>query len=121
MFPRGSGVILAFGGSGDPLRDYYLGGTQVAFEAVESIRQQASAELGKHGIRFVTLRTGGIVDTLPEFEGRNKIVDGIVKLTMLGRGASIEDVCNTAVFAAADHARSMTAATLNISAGALVD
>jgi 3-oxoacyl-[acyl-carrier protein] reductase len=121
MIPRGSGVILALGGSGDPLRDQYLGGTQVAFEAVESVRQQASSELGRHGIRFVTLRTGGIVDTFPEFEGRDEIVDGIVKMTMLGRGATLQDVCDTAVFAASDRARSMTAATLNISAGALVD
>jgi len=31
MIRQGSGVILAFGGEGDPLRDYYLGGLQVAF------------------------------------------------------------------------------------------
>ena len=31
MIRQGSGVILAFGGSGDPIRDYYIGGTQVAF------------------------------------------------------------------------------------------
>ena len=43
MVRQGSGVILAFGGSGDPLRDYYLGGLQVAFEAIEAIRRQVSA------------------------------------------------------------------------------
>ena len=39
MIPRRSGVILAFGGPGDrsgPMRDYYLGGTQVAFDAIET-------------------------------------------------------------------------------------
>ena len=49
MIPRGSGVILAFGGPGDrsaPLRDYYLGGTQVAFDAIETMRRQLSVELG---------------------------------------------------------------------------
>ena len=43
MIPRRSGVILAFGGPGDrsgPERDYFLGGTQVAFDAIETIRRQ---------------------------------------------------------------------------------
>jgi 3-oxoacyl-[acyl-carrier protein] reductase len=43
MIPRRSGVILAFGGPGDrsgPSRDYYLGGTQVAFDAIETTRRQ---------------------------------------------------------------------------------
>jgi NAD(P)-dependent dehydrogenase (short-subunit alcohol dehydrogenase family) len=30
MVRQGSGVLLAFGGHGDPLRDYYLNGLQVA-------------------------------------------------------------------------------------------
>ena len=51
MKKQGDGVILFFGGHGDPVRDYYLGGTQVAFEALESMRRQLSAELGKDGIR----------------------------------------------------------------------
>ena len=65
MIRHGSGVILVFGGSGDPMRDYYLGGTQVAFEAQESMRRQLAAELGRHGIRTVTLRTGGVPDRSP--------------------------------------------------------
>ena len=122
MIPRRTGVILAFGGSGDPLRDYYIGGTQVAFDAVEMLRRQLSAELGRHGIRVVTLRTGGIPDTLPaDFEGRDAIIEGIVAPTMLGRAATLEDVGNVAVFAASDWARSVTAAALNMSCGALLD
>jgi 3-oxoacyl-[acyl-carrier protein] reductase len=49
MIRQRSGVILAFGGPGDrsgPLRDYYLGGTQVAFDAIETIRRQLAVELG---------------------------------------------------------------------------
>ncbi len=122
MIPRGSGVILAFGGSGDPLRDYYIGGTQVSFEAVEQMRRQLSAELGRHGIRVVTLRTGGVPESLPEgFEGRERIVESIVGPTMLGRAATLEDVGNVAAFVASDRARTLTAAAVNISCGALVD
>ena len=125
MIPRRSGVILAFGGPGDrsgPLRDYFLGGTQVAFDAIETMRRQFAVELGRHGIRFVTLSSGGIPETLPEgTEGRESIVELIEGSTLLGRAATLEDVGNAAAFAASDHARSMTAATLNVSAGALVD
>ena len=121
MKKQGDGVILFFGGHGDPARDYYLGGTQVAFEAVESMRRQLSAELGKDGIRAVTLRSGGVPDSVPEFDGRDAIVEGIVGETMLGRAATYEDVGNAAVFAASDKGRMMTAATVNVSCGALVD
>jgi 3-oxoacyl-[acyl-carrier protein] reductase len=121
MRKQGDGVILFFGGSGDPMRDYYLGGTQVAFEALESMRRQLSAELGKEGIRAVTLRSGGVPDSLPEFDGRDAIVEGIVNETMLGRAATYEDVGNAAAFAASDKGRMMTAATVNVSCGALVD
>jgi 3-oxoacyl-[acyl-carrier protein] reductase len=122
MIRQGSGVILAFGGSGDPMRDYYLGGLQVAFEAIESMRRQLSAELGSHGVRVVTLRTGGVPETLPEgFDGREAIVEGIEKLTLLGRAATLEDVGNAAAFAASDWARTLTATTVNISCGALID
>ena len=125
MIPRRSGVILAFGGPGDraaPLRDYYLGGTQVAFDAIETMRRQLSVELGPHGIRFVTLESGGVPESLPEgFEGRDEIVKLIEGQTLLGRAATLEDVGNVAAFAASDWARSMTAATINVSSGALID
>ena len=125
MIPRRSGVILAFGGPGDraaPLRDYYLGGTQVAFDAIETMRRQLSVELGPHGIRFVTLESGGVPESLPEgFEGRDEIVKLIEGQTLLGRAATFEDVGNVAAFAASDWARSMTAATINVSSGALID
>jgi 3-oxoacyl-[acyl-carrier protein] reductase len=125
MIPRRSGVILAFGGPGDrsaPLRDYYLGGTQVAFDAIETIRRQLSVELGPHGIRFVTLATGGVPETFPDdFEGAGQFTKMIEEQTLLGRAATLEDIGNAAVFAASDWARSMTAATLNVSCGALID
>jgi 3-oxoacyl-[acyl-carrier protein] reductase len=122
MIRQGSGVILAFGSSGPPPRDYYIGGTQVAFEAIESMRRQIASELGSYGIRVVTLRTGGVPESIPAgVNGREAIVEGIEKEAMLGRAATLEDVGNAAAFAASDRARTMTAATVNISCGALVD
>jgi 3-oxoacyl-[acyl-carrier protein] reductase len=122
MVPQGSGVILIFGGSGPPLRGYSLGGLQVAFDAMESMRRQLASELGTHGVRTVTLRSGGVPESIPEgFEGRERIVQDIAEMSMLGRAATLEDVGNAAVFAASDWGRTMTAATVNVSCGALID
>jgi 3-oxoacyl-[acyl-carrier protein] reductase len=122
MIHQSSGVILVFGGYGDPPRGYNLGGLQVAFQAQEALRRSLAVELGPHGIRAITIQTSGIVDTIPETcEGRERIVSGIGASTILGRGATTEDVANAAVFAASDRAKSMTATKLNISAGTFID
>jgi NAD(P)-dependent dehydrogenase (short-subunit alcohol dehydrogenase family) len=122
MVRQRSGVILAFGGSGPPFRDHHLGALQTGFHAIEAMRRQLASELGRHGVRVVTLRTGGIPETIPVgFPGRDQIEREIDDATMLGRAATLEDVGQVAAFVASDRARSMTAATANISAGTLVD
>jgi 3-oxoacyl-[acyl-carrier protein] reductase len=122
MIRQGSGVILAFGGYGDPLPGYHLGGLQVAFGAIESLRRNLACELGPHGIRVLTLQTGGVADSIPEgFDGREAIVNDIEGRTMLKRAATLEDVGNVAAFAASDRARTMTATALNITCGSIVD
>jgi 3-oxoacyl-[acyl-carrier protein] reductase len=125
MIEQRSGVILAFGGPGDrssPLRDYKLGGTQVAFDGIETLRRQLSVEAGPSGVRVVTLESGGVPGTLPaDFEERDSIAELIASQTLTGRAATLEEVGETAAFAASDRARSMTAATINVSAGALID
>jgi 3-oxoacyl-[acyl-carrier protein] reductase len=122
MVPQGSGAVLFFGGMGDPLREHSIGGFQVALQAVESMRRQLSAELGRHGVRFVTLRTGGVPETIPaDFVHGDQVAEGLVKATMLGRAATLADVGNVAAFVASDLARSMTAATVNVSCGSQID
>jgi 3-oxoacyl-[acyl-carrier protein] reductase len=122
MIRQRSGVILVFGGHGDPMRGVYLGGFQIALGAVEYLQRQLAAELGPHGIRVVSLKTGGVPESIPEgFEGAEAITEGIVGLTMLGRAATLEDVGNVAAFAASDKARTITATSINITAGAAVD
>lgn len=122
MVRQRSGVLLAFGGEGDAPRGYHLGGLQTAFQAVESLRRQLSVELGAYGVRAVTLRTGGVPETLPEgFDGREALEASLAEATLLGRAATLADVGNVAAFVASDLARTMTAATVNVSAGALID
>jgi 3-oxoacyl-[acyl-carrier protein] reductase len=119
MMRQRSGVILVFGGYGDPPRGHHLGGLQVAFQAQEALRRNLAAELGPYGVRALTIQTSGIVDSLAE--GMERIAEGIAATTLLGRGARLADVANAAVFAASDQAASMTATKLNISAGTFVD
>ncbi|MEU6641788.1 SDR family oxidoreductase [Saccharomonospora sp. NPDC046836] len=124
MIKQRSGVILTFGGDSgrDPMRDYYIGGFQVALGAVDGLRRQLAAELGPHGIRVLTLHTGGITDAIPQdYVHHDEIEQMVVGKTMLGRAASFADVGNVAVFAASDLAASMTATALNISCGATAD
>ncbi|HEU4948026.1 MAG TPA: SDR family oxidoreductase [Kribbella sp.] len=122
MIKQGSGVILAFGGYGDPLPN--LGGFQVAFGAVESLRRSLACELGPHGIRVVTLQTAGVPEAIPaDFpaKAREAITNDTVQRTMLNRAATLEDVGNVAAFAASDLARTITGTAINITAGAVVD
>jgi 3-oxoacyl-[acyl-carrier protein] reductase len=122
MIRQGSGVILVFGGEGDPLPGYHLGGLQVAFTAIEAMRRNLASELGPYGVRVVTIQTGGVPETIPEgVEGRDRIVDDIEERTMLKRAAALDDVGNVAAFAASDRARTMTATAINITGGSEVD
>jgi 3-oxoacyl-[acyl-carrier protein] reductase len=122
MMRQRSGVILAFGGEGHPPRGYHLGALQTIFHAIEAMRRQLASELGPHGVRVVTLRTGGIPESIPQgFPGREAIAGSIAAASLLGHPATLADVGNAAAFVASDRARAMTAATVNISAGALID
>jgi 3-oxoacyl-[acyl-carrier protein] reductase len=113
MVRRGSGLILFFGGSGDPPRQYRVGGTLVAFDAQESMRRQLAAELGPHGVRTISIVTNGISEDPAD--------PGLAGETLTGRAATYDDVGRVAVFAASEGARMMTAATLNISGGSVID
>ncbi|MDQ6744339.1 MAG: SDR family oxidoreductase [Candidatus Dormibacteraeota bacterium] len=122
MIEQGSGVIMAFGGYGDPMPGYHLGGLQVAFQAIEAFRRSLASELGPHGIRVVTLQTAGVPESIPDgMDGGEEITEAIERRTMLNRAATLDDVGNAAVFAASDWARTMTATALNITCGAQVD
>ena len=121
MVKQRSGVVLMFGGSG-PQTITGLGGFKVALDAMEGLRRQWALELGKHGIRVVTMVTGGIVETIPwQADGREEIVVEIARAAHLNRTATLADVGNVASFIVSDKAAAITDATVNISAGAIVD
>jgi NAD(P)-dependent dehydrogenase (short-subunit alcohol dehydrogenase family) len=121
MKRQGSGVILVFGGYGDPPRGYNLGGLQVAFQAQEALRRNLAAELAPYGVRAITLQTSGVPESIDDPELRARVSEGIAASTLLGRPATLADVGHAAVFAASDWAAPMTGTKLNISAGTFVD
>jgi NAD(P)-dependent dehydrogenase (short-subunit alcohol dehydrogenase family) len=121
MVKRGSGVILAFGGSG-PQTLPGLGGFKIALDAMESLRRQWAVELGPHGIRVITLKTGGIPESISDdFPAKAEITAELLKATLLNRTATLADVGNVAAFVASDQARTITATEINISCGAIVE
>jgi NAD(P)-dependent dehydrogenase (short-subunit alcohol dehydrogenase family) len=121
MVRRGGGVILTFGGGG-PQTLPGLGGFKIALDAIEGLRRQVACELGPHGIRVVTLKTGGIPESIDDsMAEKEQISAGIVAATQLKRAATLADVGNVAAFVASDQARTITATEVNISCGALVD
>lgn len=121
MLKQKSGVVLMFGGSG-PQTVAGLGGFKVALDAMEGLRRQWALELGRYGVRVVTMVSGGIIETIPwQVEGREEIVVEIAKSAHLNRTATLVDVGNVASFIASDKAGAITDATINISSGAIVD
>ena len=121
MVKRGSGVILAFGGGG-PQTMPGLGGFKIALDALEGLRRQWAVELGPHGIRVVTLKTGGIPESIPDtLPERDEIINSLLPGTLLKRTATLADVGNVAAFVASDLARTITATEVNISCGAIID
>jgi len=65
MVKRGSGVILTITG-GDRGTAPTLGGTPVAWAAIEAQCRQWACELGPQGIRVVWLRTTGLPEAIPD-------------------------------------------------------
>ena len=129
MIGQRSGVILTFGGTGgrDPVRHYasggfqvYLGGFQVAMGALDVLRRQLAVELGPHGIRVVTLNSGGVPETTRE-DWREAITQNFVDTSMLKRVETLEDIGNVAAFAASDLARNITATSINMTDGRKAD
>src|ERR687897_1084908 len=134
MVQRGSGVILTITGG---YREAFptIGGTVVAWAAIEAQCRQWACELGPQGVRVVWLRTTGLPEAIPDTgeavadlgtgfgEGmtREQIIAGMREQTILKRLASLDEVGKVAAFMASDRAGPMTATFANISCGAVLD
>ncbi|WP_436777320.1 SDR family NAD(P)-dependent oxidoreductase [Yinghuangia sp. YIM S09857] len=118
MVRQESGVLLFFGGSDHANTLPGMGSVQVGMDAVESLRKQWAAELAPHGVRTVTLLTGGIVDSFPDTPEMAPARQGLVDASPLKRAATTADVGRVAAFVASEHGRSIASTQVNISFGA---
>jgi 3-oxoacyl-[acyl-carrier protein] reductase len=131
MVTRRSGVIMAI--TATTARKSYsnIGGTGVAFDAIESLCRQWACELGPLGVRVVWLQTTGIldaisetVDVFPDYGtgrgmSRDELIAWLQGETMLKRLTSLDDVATAATFLASDRARAMTASAANLTGGSI--
>jgi 3-oxoacyl-[acyl-carrier protein] reductase len=131
MATRRRGVIMTITAATARQAIPEVGGTGVAFDALESLCRQWACELGPLGIRVVWLHTTGIPEAFPAAGGtspaygtghpmtRDEHVAWMRDKTMLRRLTSLADVGNMAALIASDRAATMTAAAMNITCGAV--
>lgn len=121
MVRQQSGVILFFGGADYVSRKdrQNMGTVQVGMDIVEALRRQWASELGPHGVRLLTMMTGGIAESFGDIPEMAEAKQAMIDQTLLGRAAGFDDVGHVAAFLASDRARSMTATQVNITCGAI--
>jgi len=131
MVPRGSGIIMTITATTARQALPEVGGTGVAFDAVESLCRQWACELGPLGIRVVWLQTTGIPEALHDPGGvqpaygtshpmtTGELVAWMRDKTMLRRLTTLADLGDMAALIASDRAAAMTAAGMNITCGAV--
>jgi 3-oxoacyl-[acyl-carrier protein] reductase len=131
MAKRGSGVIMTITATTARHAIPNVGGTGVAFDAIESLCRQWACELGPQGIRVVWLQTTGLpeaisdtADLFPDYGTgkemtRQELIAWLQKRTMLKRLTSLAEVGNVAAFMASDRASAMTGSAANITCGSV--
>jgi 3-oxoacyl-[acyl-carrier protein] reductase len=132
MTRQGSGVIMAITATTARLSIPEIGGTGVAFDAIESQCRQWACELGRHGVRVVWLQTTGLPEALADIDRfpaygtnteqgmtRAELIAWMRRSTQLNRLTTLAEVGNVAAFMASDHAGAMTATSANITCGAV--
>jgi len=131
MAKRQSGVIMGITATTARHAIPEVGGTGVAFDAIESLFRQWAAELRPLGIRVVWLHTTGIPEAFHGPGGQQpaygtgrpmsgeEFVRWLKSKTMLGRLTTLADVGQTAAFLASDRAGAMTATGVNLSGGSV--
>lgn len=132
MVKRGSGVILTISATTARMAIPEVGGTGVAFDALESLCRQLASELGPKGIRVAWLQTTGIPEALkdtgepsPDYGtgtggmSGEELVAWMQGKTMLKRLTKLGDVGHAAAFLASDYASAVTASSVNLTCGSI--
>lgn len=132
MVQQKNGVILAHVPEVSRLGAPLVGGMAPSWAVMETMNRNFSGELGQYGVRAVTVRSTGLPETktIETVFGLHAKAIGIPReqfqgfiesLTHTKRSTTVQEVAEAAAFAASDRARSMTASTLNLTGGLVVD
>jgi 3-oxoacyl-[acyl-carrier protein] reductase len=124
---RGSGgVILAMAGGREAIPR--LGGSHIAWAALAGLSRQLAADLGPHKIRVAWLLSPGSPGSAHDHHPPASLDDVRQPQTppateglLPSHQPTYEEVANVAAFLASDAARTMTAAEINLTGGAVVD
>jgi 3-oxoacyl-[acyl-carrier protein] reductase len=124
MVTKRQGVILTLTASPARLAIPGAGGFGVACAAIEALTHTLAAELGPQGVRVVCLKPHRIADSGSTADPRSEEAEfrrWLEDMTLLKRLPTLDEVANTAVFLASDHASSITGSVANLTAGMSVD
>ena len=130
MILRGSGVVLAITASTARHTIPNVGGTGVAFDAIESQCRQWACELGRRGVRVAWLQTSGVSDAIsrtverfPDYGlgsmRRDELISWLEGKSMLGRLTTLADVGAVAAFVASDRAAAITGTGVDLTCGSI--
>ena len=94
-----------------------------ACAAIECLARTLAGEVGRHGIRVVTLRPNLTPDAHPGMlaDGNPEWLQPLIDGTALGRLLLLREVADTAAFVASDRGGAMTGAVVNLTCGAVMD
>jgi 3-oxoacyl-[acyl-carrier protein] reductase len=132
---RGGAIICVVAPAGRMAAPGHLGHI-VGCAGLEAFTRTLASELGPRNIRVLCLRSHAISDAVeagsytrelfaPKARAMGLTVPdwlhGAARTTMLGRLPTLSQVAETVAFLASDHAAAMTAAVVNVTAGATLD
>jgi 3-oxoacyl-[acyl-carrier protein] reductase len=136
MVRQRSGVILTLATPGGRMAGPGYLGHSVACAGIEALTRHLAGELGEHGVRVVCIRSHAIPETVAkgshaaqvfgEVAARagmkvDAMLAGAASGTLLKRLPKLDELANTAVFLASEHAGAMTGAIANLTCGTILD
>jgi 3-oxoacyl-[acyl-carrier protein] reductase len=121
MTRRARGAILVMAGGREAIPR--LGGSHVAWAALAGLCRQLAADLGVHGIRVTWLLSPGSPEPAHHSAHAEPLHEQPLgtKSLIPHHQPSLQEVADIATFIASDAARTITAAEINLTGGAVID
>ena len=116
MAGAGRGVIICMAGGREAIPK--LGGSHVAWSALAGLCRQLAADLGPHGVRVAWLLSPGSPSDDGQQAGQ---LDEPTEGLLPQHQPLYSEVGQVAAFIASDGARTITAAEINLTGGAVID